>query len=173
MDVRFVAPDLRKLDELDVEVLALPIHSDERPLRGATGLVDWRLCGRVSSLVARGRLRGVEGERVLVSTDRRLTFDKLVLIGAGPIDALDEERARVVVEAMLDALDGLRVRRAALALPGRTWERLDSTAAMDVLAPQTLDRHEQDVLVVVEHPDEHRALQRSLETARRKARASE
>ncbi len=171
MDVRFVPPDLRKLDQLDVDAVVLPVHADERPLRGATGLVDWRLSGRLSTLIARGRLRGLEGERVLVSTQARLAFDKVVLIGVGESAALDATVARGAIDAMLDVLDGLRARKAALALPGRTLGRLEAEAAMDVLAPRTLDPHEQDILIVIDASDEHRALARSLEAARRKARA--
>lgn len=173
MDVRFVAPDLRKLDLLDAEAMVVPVHEDERPLRGATGLIDWRLCGRVSQLVVRGRVTGREGERVLLPTASRLVFDKVVLVGAGPSEGFEALRARRVFAAMLEALDGLRVRRAALALPGRTWELLDASTAMEVLAPRLLEPHEQDALTIVEHPDEHRGLQRALESARRKHRAEQ
>lgn len=171
MDVRFVAPDLRKLDVLDAEAIVVPVHSDERPLRGTTGLLDWRLSGRCSQLLVRGRLTGREGERVLLPTAGRLAFDKIVLVGAGPSDRLDREHARGVITAMLELLDGLRIRRAALALPGRTWELLDATAAMETLAPKILEPHEQDAITIVDHPDEHRAMQRALEAARRKHRA--
>lgn len=173
MDVRFVGPDLRKLDLLDVEVLATPIHSDERPLRGPAGLADWRLCGRLSRWVQRGRLTGVDGEVVLVPTSGRLSFDKLLLVGAGPTQAMNEAHARAVLQRMFHALDGLRVRRAALALPGRTIDALDAAKAMEVLAPITLARHEQDALHVVDELEAHRTMQRALDVARRKARAME
>ncbi|MFO0710579.1 MAG: M17 family peptidase N-terminal domain-containing protein [Sandaracinus sp.] len=171
MDVRFVAPDLRKLDLLDAEAMAVPVHTDERPLRGATGLLDWRLCGRFSQLVVRGRVTGREGERVLVPTAGRLSFDKVLLVGAGPSAGLDAAQARRTVRAMLEVLDGLRIRRAAIALPGRTWELLEAVTAMDVLAPMILEPHEQDAITVIEQADEHRAMQRALESARRKHRA--
>jgi hypothetical protein len=171
VDVRFVAPDLRKLDALDAEALVAPVHTDERPLRGPTGLLDWRLCGRLSQLLVRGRLTGVDGERVLVPAGGRLAFEKIVLVGAGPSDRLDAAHARVVLDRMLDALDGLRVRRAAIALPGRTWERLEAAAAMEALAALLFAPHEQDALTVIDEPDEHKHLQRALEAARRRARA--
>ena len=171
MDVRFVAPDLRKLDLLDAEAIAVSVHSDERPLRGATGLLDWRLSGRFSRLLVRGRLTGREGERLLVPTGGRLAFDKIVLVGAGPSAALDRTHAQRTIRVMLEILDGLRIRRAALALPGRTWELLGATDAMDVLAPMILEPHEQDAISIVDHPDEHRAMQRALESARRRHRA--
>ena len=70
-----------------------------------------------------------------------------------------------------EALSKERIRRAALALPGRTWELLGATDAMDVLAPMILEPHEQDAISIVDHPDEHRAMQRALESARRRHRA--
>ena len=54
MHIHFALPELAQLDELRCEALALPFFSDERPLRGALGLVDWRLCGMVSSLIIEG-----------------------------------------------------------------------------------------------------------------------
>ena len=39
---------------------------DERPLRGAAGRADWRLCGAASELLASKRLRGRVGEAVLI-----------------------------------------------------------------------------------------------------------
>ncbi|GAB4213038.1 MAG: hypothetical protein OHK0013_36460 [Sandaracinaceae bacterium] len=173
MDVRFVAPDLRKLDALDAEALVAPVHTDERPLRGATGLLDWRLCGRLSQLLLRGRLTGGDGERVLVPAGGRLAFEKIVLVGAGPSAQLDAAHARVVLAHMLDVLDGLRVRRAAIVLPGRSWERLEASVAMEALAAMILAPHEQDALAVIDEPDEHKNMQRALEAARRRARAEE
>lgn len=58
MEVSFVVPDLRRLDELKSEAIALAFFEDERPLRGAMGLLDWRLCGALSRLILRGRASG-------------------------------------------------------------------------------------------------------------------
>ena len=82
MELRFVAPDLKNLDELDSEVLACAIWSDVRPSHGVAGLVDWRLAGRISALQRRGLVTGVEDEVVMIPGKPRLTFDKLVLFGA-------------------------------------------------------------------------------------------
>ena len=46
MDIRFLAPELRCLDEASVELCACTIWSDERPVRGLAGLLDWRLGGQ-------------------------------------------------------------------------------------------------------------------------------
>ncbi len=35
------------IDKTHSDTLVLSFFKDERPLRGANGLIDWRLCGRV------------------------------------------------------------------------------------------------------------------------------
>lgn len=172
MDIRFVAPDLRKLDGLDVEVFVTPFHEDERPLRGAAGLLDWRLCGRLSQLVRAGRMRGVRDEIVLVPTMGRMVFERIVMIGAGRIGSVDATSALASLQAVFRALDGLKVRRAALALPGRLTGSLEAEPMMELLTQFVLEPHEQDTLTIVDHSDEHRGMQRVLDAARRRARVA-
>ena len=66
MLVRFITPSLRCFDDLKSEAMSVPFFSDERPPRGALGMVDWRLGGRVSSLLGAGRICGNRGETVLI-----------------------------------------------------------------------------------------------------------
>ncbi len=40
IDLRFVAPDLRRLDEVASEVVVCGIWKDERPLTGLASLLD-------------------------------------------------------------------------------------------------------------------------------------
>src|ERR1700733_12729383 len=40
MDLRFVSPDLRSLDASGTELLACTVFQDQRPMRGAAGLLD-------------------------------------------------------------------------------------------------------------------------------------
>ena len=51
MEIRFAAPNLRQLDTLRCEALAGAFFEDERPLRGALGYIDWRMCGMLSRLL--------------------------------------------------------------------------------------------------------------------------
>jgi hypothetical protein len=83
MLVEWIAPDLRRMDEHFSEAMCLPVWQDERPLRGVLGLVDWRLCGRVTELVKSGRIQGCVGESLLMPGRPRLNVEKIFLIGAG------------------------------------------------------------------------------------------
>src|SRR4051812_45878205 len=97
MPIAFLAPELARWDALAdqpggaPELLALPFFSDERPLRGAAGLADWRLCGRLSRLAQLGRIDGAVGESTLLP-GMRLPFARLVLYGVGDSDQFDETR---------------------------------------------------------------------------------
>ena len=50
------------------DAICVSVWSDVRPLRGAAGLLDWRMCGRLSALVAAGKVTGAEGEQTLFPT---------------------------------------------------------------------------------------------------------
>ena len=83
MDLRFTTPELRKLDLLGTEVLVSTLASDERPPHGVTGLLDFRLAGRISRLIHKGFATGRVGEVLLVPGKPKLPFDKLLLFGVG------------------------------------------------------------------------------------------
>ena len=172
MDVRFVAPDLRKLDGLDVEVFASCFHEDERPLRGAAGLLDWRLCGRLSQLVRARKMEGTKGEIILLPTKGRASFERILMVGAGPSATVDSDVAMQTLRVLFHALDGLKIRRVALALPGRLTGSFAAEPMMELLTTFILEPHEQDTLTIVDHPDEHRGMQRVLDAARRRARVT-
>lgn len=171
MEVSFVAPDLRRLDQLKSEALALPFFEDVRPLRGALGLVDWRLAGLVSRVLLRGHATGALHERVLMPTKHRLPFEKLLLFGAGELGELDEERFDQVVSDMLDTLDRAKVRSSVIALPGRGVGRIEPQAAMRLFLRRAASHAEQDSATLIEDPEAQRAMQPVVEQERRRERA--
>lgn len=172
MDVHFVLPDLRKLDALKSEALSLPFFSDERPLRGALGLVDWRLCGRISRLQAAGVVDGHLGETVLVPARPRLTFEKVFLFGLGPRTAFDLDVYERVTERMLATLTRARVRASVLALPGRALGLVDATTAMEVFLRIAEKHPDHDDVTLVEDVEAQKAMLPIVERERRRARAS-
>ncbi|HWE31423.1 MAG TPA: M17 family peptidase N-terminal domain-containing protein, partial [Polyangia bacterium] len=107
MNVSFLASDLGKWDAAEnvPETLVLPFFVDERPLRGAAGLCDWRLCGRLSRLLQSSRVAGKWGEVTLYPPGKRLPFQRLLLVGLGAADRFDEktaqDAARLIADKML------------------------------------------------------------------------
>src|SRR3954462_11322176 len=83
VELRFVTPELRRLDDTGSEVLACGIFEDERPVRGTAGLLDWRLAGQISRLMQTGFVVGTKGEVVMFPLRPKLPFDKALMFGLG------------------------------------------------------------------------------------------
>ncbi len=172
MDVHFVLSDLVSLDQLKTEALCLPFFSDERPLRGAPGLIDFRLCGRISEQLVKDRMRGDIGEVVLMPARPRLMAERLLWVGAGTRAAFEEARFRAWITDVMGRLVSLRVRTAALVLPGRVNDRLDAALAMDWFLQASASQADHvDELAIVDTADAHRSMIPVVERARRRALA--
>ena len=140
MKVSFLNCELGKWDMLEPqqapEALFLPFFADERPLRGAAGLCDWRLCGRLSRMLASERLSGQFGETTLypprVGGLQRLPFSRLVLFGLGPADRFDEAHAKDAAKKLGESVRRLGLQRYAVAPPGRSTGRLSARRALEI-----------------------------------------
>jgi len=77
----------RPLERVRAELAVVAFFEGERPLRGSAGRADWRLCGALSELLARGRLLGARGEAVLVTSDGALRAPRVVALGLGAREA--------------------------------------------------------------------------------------
>ncbi|MBI2389403.1 MAG: leucyl aminopeptidase [Deltaproteobacteria bacterium] len=133
LELGWIERDLRALDRAGADVLVGACFDDDSPPRGAAGLVDWRLGARLSRLCLGGFLTGAIGERLLLPARPRLPFDKVLLVGLGPRATFDEQRYLAALSDVLDALDGLRVRRAAIELPGRHAAAIGAQRALELL----------------------------------------
>lgn len=169
MHVYFVAPEAAALDRLRCEAIALPVLSDERPLRGALGLVDWRMCGLVSKLLLSGAVKADPMQIALVPGRPKLVVDKVFLFGAGPSAELDADRQRALVEHMLDTAARAGVRTSAIVLPGRSTHLVAPAAAMELLVSVMRKRPEHDELIVIEPAEAQKNMEPVIERERRRA----
>ncbi|MFO0680775.1 MAG: M17 family peptidase N-terminal domain-containing protein [Sandaracinus sp.] len=172
MELRFATPDTRRLDELRADALVLPFFAEERPMRGAAGLIDYRLRGQLSRLRIRGRLSGDPRERVLVPGKPLTSFDKIFLVGLGAEAAMTPASAELACRSIVAMLDACLARSVAMVLPGRSTGRLEPEVALEALIRASLGEHEQDTVTVIEEAEAHRALTLTVERERRKARAA-
>jgi len=79
----FADAELSSLDALTgVESACLFVFEDERPLRGLAGLIDWRLCGRLSRILMDGRFVGAAGDALLFPVEG-IGPGKLFCFGSG------------------------------------------------------------------------------------------
>ena len=100
-----VEVDGTPLERSRADVVAVPVFSGERPLRGDAGRLDWRLCGKLSALVAEERLSGQPGDAVLIASFGGLSARLLLVLGGGArsdfdgraFEALGREAARRAV----------------------------------------------------------------------------
>lgn len=172
IDLRFVAPDLRRLDEAGSEVVVCSIWRDERPLTGLAGLLDWRMSGRLSRLAKQGFLVGDVGEVLVVPARPRLPFDKLLVCGLGPRGAFTDETFRAVLARALDTLKGLSAKKAVVELPGRGDGGLDEERAASILLDLIGD-DERDALCFVELPEAQRKIDKHAQERHRTALRAE
>ena len=127
-----LAADLAKWDEADRDALLLPFFSDERPLRGAAGLADWRLCGRLSRLLRARRASGERGETVLLPPGRRLKFKRVMLFGLGESKGYGEERYRADVRRIREVAAQAGMDQYAIQAPGRASGLIGARRALEL-----------------------------------------
>lgn len=124
---------LDALDPLPVDTVCLFVSEDERPLGGAAGFVDWRLCGQLSRLLVDGFFKGTRGESLLLPSNGRIGAPRLVVLGLGPGgEALHPGVLRTALSQAADVLNRARVDSVALELPGRgAMPAQERTSAFD------------------------------------------
>ncbi len=110
--------DLARWDETARDCLVLPVFKDDRPLRGAAGLADWRLCGRLSRLVSGHRATSEAGETLLLPPGRRLRFQRVMWFGLGDAKGYTDDRFRADLAWILGVVTRAGVTDWALQLPG-------------------------------------------------------
>jgi hypothetical protein len=124
--------ELAKWDEADGDTLVVTFFADERPLRGAAGLADWRLCGRLSRLIKHQRVSGAMGEALMMPPGRRLPFRLMVLFGLGPSRGFDEKAYRESVRRIQGVLERAGVARYAIQPPGRATGLVAARRALEM-----------------------------------------
>jgi hypothetical protein len=136
--VGFLPVDLARWDKARPgDLLAVGLWSDVRPLRGATGLLDWRLCGRLSALIAAGQVAGAADEQTLIPSANRLVWRLVLCAGLGPRAEFSERRFVRAIHRTLVAMRGLKIARLALALPGREGDRIPARRAFQLLMQES------------------------------------
>jgi hypothetical protein len=107
------------------DLLVVPVFCDERPLRAAAGRADWRLCGRLSQLAARGRFGGRHGEAVLAATFGGLSAPLVLALGLGRRSEFDAAGVQAFASEAVRRALGLRIATLALPMPEDTTDGAD------------------------------------------------
>ena len=125
--------DLSRWDETARDCLVLPVFKDDRPLRGAAGLADWRLCGKLSRLVKASRASAEAGETLMLPPGRRLRFRRLMWFGLGDAKGYGEDRFRKDLGWILDVVTRAGVTDWSLQMPGRASGLIGARRAIEIL----------------------------------------
>ena len=89
------------LERSKVDLVVAGFFSDQHPLRGGAGRVDWRLCGLVSEQILAGRIKGAPGDALLVPSSGQLRATNVLLVGLGE---RSDYRLREVTEAVREVV---------------------------------------------------------------------
>lgn len=150
MALSILSLDLARWDETARDCLALPVFKDDRPLRGAAGLADWRLCGRLSRLIKASRASAEAGETILLPPGRRLRFRRLLWFGLGDARGYSDDRFRKDLAWILDVVTKAGATDWSLQMPGRASGLIGARRAIEILLEEP--RFSEQPLTLLEDP---------------------
>jgi len=148
--------DKRDIYEIPCMLFGLWHFSDERPLKGINGLLDWRLDAKISQLIISGRIQGAWGEKVMFGPIDELAGKEILIIGLGPISEFEPSRMQDAGKIMADTVLKLNRKTLCLSLPGSGITDLDMTdVAENVLLGLAIAAGDKGVTPWIKcHPDE-------------------
>ena len=125
--------DLARWDESRRDCLVLPVFRDDRPLRGAAGLADWRMCGKLSRMIKANRASAEAGESILLPPGRRLPFSRILWFGLGEAKGYSDDRFKHDLSWILEVVRNAGVKDWAVQAPGRAPINPDARRAVELM----------------------------------------
>mgnify|MGYP000423084757 CR=1 FL=1 len=177
MMFHLIKPDLHQIDSITIDTFALFLFEEDRPPRGLCGLVDWRLCGRISKMILEGKTSGRLRESVLTPAYGRLPCRRVVIFGLGSRHDFSLNRAREVSWFMCETLHKLRAPSFAISLPGSPVTKLSPRARMEIFLEEAIrvfgaeDASVVQEVFVCEPSEVHRELSEAIAMITRKLKA--
>jgi hypothetical protein len=117
------------LHEIHSQCAICFLPEDVHPLRGAAGIVDWMLNGRLTRFVQHQGILGKFKESVLIQPGRLLACDKLLVLGMGPYHECNPEKILELGGKVRDVLMGLKAHDVSLSFPMLSAEEPPDTFA--------------------------------------------
>jgi len=125
--------DLSRWDETPRDILVLPVFRDDRPLRGAAGLADWRLCGRLSRLIKASKATADAGETMLLPPGRRLRWKRVMWFGLGDAKGYSDARFAKDIAWIRDVVKGANATDVSMQAPGRASGMIGARRAVELI----------------------------------------
>ena len=105
---------MHDIKDLDADAVIVGFHEDVRPLKGAAGALDWLLCGALSHLIIRKKVRGALGEVALLTSKGKIPAAKIFMVGLGKRGSSQPGSLRVAARAAAESAVNAGVARAAM-----------------------------------------------------------
>ena len=121
------------MDAQECDVLVSGFFRDERPLKGSSGWIDWRLNGRLSQLLIERKLTGDWKEATLIPSQERILPRMILLIGLGEVKEYGYVLLRKLAPHLLDTLRKLGPLSACLSFPFGETYRVDCRRIVESL----------------------------------------
>ena len=124
---------IEEVDLQECDLLVTGFFSDERPLKGTSGLIDWRLNGMLSRFLGEGRMTGEWQETTLIPSRARTTPPLLLLLGLGKLRDYSYLRLRSLFPYLFDTLKNLKSTKICLSFPYEGGYNVDCGKSAEVL----------------------------------------
>lgn len=121
------------VDLQECDVLVTGLFQDERPLKGSSGWIDWRLNGRLSRFLMEKRLTGDWNETTLIPSHGRVIPRMTLLLGLGKVKDYSYLRLRELSPHLLGTLKNLNAYHICIALPYDERYNVDCGKSAEVL----------------------------------------
>ena len=121
-------PDVQRCD-----VIVTGFFEDERPLKGSSGWMDWRLNGMLSRFLIEKRLTGNWQEKILIPSQGRVMPRMILLLGLGKVKEYSYLRLRELSPYILEVLKKLNTSSICLSLPYEEGYNVDCGKLTEVL----------------------------------------
>jgi len=122
-----------KIDVQECDIIVTGFFQDERPLKGSSGWVDWRLNGMLSRFLVEKRLTGDWKETTLIPSQGRVMSRIILLIGLGQVKEYSYLRLRELSPFLLETLKKLNTSNICLSFPYEEGYNVDCGKLTEVL----------------------------------------
>jgi hypothetical protein len=111
LTVKVILQDIKKLE---TDALIVGFFEDVRPLKGRAGELDWLLCGSLSNLILKNKLRGSLGDVALLTSQSKVPAPKIFMVGLGLRAAFSLATLRSAAKSAVASAVSAGVRSAAI-----------------------------------------------------------
>ena len=124
---------IEDVDLQECELLVIGFFQDERPLKGTSGLIDWRLNGMLSHFLKEGRMTGEWQENTLIPSHGRVSPRLILLLGLGKVRDYSTLRLRDLFPRLFETLRNLKSSKVCLSFPSNEKYNVDCGKSAEVL----------------------------------------